>query len=162
MDSNTWLPVATLVLGAALGYVAEWHKERRGEARDRRARRVALQRQAIVELVATAWALYQGSVKHHVWARVYHREAGQWPTGDTPVFSLAEEHETYAVLARLRTLLVQIDDRELRDTTKALEDFGIKMLAARSPEQGDASRVQAVDALKEIEERARILLAELN
>ncbi len=39
MDQESVLPVATLVFGILLGYMLDWHKEKRFETRERKARR---------------------------------------------------------------------------------------------------------------------------
>ena len=53
MDSDIWLPLATLVLGWAGAQVTEVFRDRRTSTRDRLARRAELQRPTLLELQET-------------------------------------------------------------------------------------------------------------
>jgi hypothetical protein len=49
MSSEVWLPIATLVVGIMLGYVADWLREKRTTERERVERWKAFQREAILD-----------------------------------------------------------------------------------------------------------------
>ena len=61
MDSDIWLPIATLVLGWAGAQVTELLRDRRTSTRDRLARRAELQRTTLLELqeaLGGAWLAF--------------------------------------------------------------------------------------------------------
>jgi hypothetical protein len=62
MNSDTWLPLATLVLGWAGAQVTEMIRDRRTTTRERLARRAELQRTTLLELQDALAVLWRGVI----------------------------------------------------------------------------------------------------
>jgi hypothetical protein len=72
---------------------------------------------------------------------------GGSPTGRTAhIFAVRYLGMPHRSERRLHALIVQIEDKELRNAAETLKDHSIGMLAAHSAEQGERSRRRAMVA----------------
>jgi hypothetical protein len=108
MDSEIWLPLATLVLGWAGAQVTEVLRDRRTTTRDRLARRAELQRTTLLELQEALEGVWRGFLASHLDEK---DRAGL----------LAEAYQDWAATsARARLLASRIEDERVRELATAL------------------------------------------
>jgi hypothetical protein len=114
MDSDIWLPLATLVLGWAGAQVTEALRDRRTTTRDRLARRAELQRTTLLELqeaLGGAWGAFLLS---------------QLEEDELERTGLAEKsrEEFGPARARVRLLASRVEDERVRELATALTEAG--------------------------------------
>src|SRR4029453_8406420 len=108
MDSDIWLPLATLVLGWAGAQVTEVLQDRRTTTRDRLARRAELQRTTLLELQEALEGVWRGFLASHL-------------DEEDRAGLLAEAYRDWAATsARVRLLASRIEDERVRELATAL------------------------------------------
>jgi hypothetical protein len=113
MDSDIWLPLATLVLGWAGAQVTELLRDRRTTSRDRLARRAELQRTTLLEpqeALGGAWLAFLIS---------QFEEEELEGTGLTQV-----SRDFRPTRARVRLLASRVEDERVRELATALAEAG--------------------------------------
>jgi hypothetical protein len=113
MDSDIWLPLATLVLGWAGAQVTELLRDRRTSTRDRLARRAELQRTTLLELqeaLGGAWLAFLMS---------------QLEEEELEGTGLAQVSQDFRpTRARVRLLASRVEDERVRELATALAEGG--------------------------------------
>jgi hypothetical protein len=108
MDSDIWLPLATLVLGWAGAQVTEVLRDRRTTTRDRLARRAELQRTTLLELQEALEGVWRGFLASHL-------------DEEDRAGLLAEAYRDWAATsARARLLASRIEDERVRELATEL------------------------------------------
>ena len=113
MDSDIWLPLATLVLGWAGAQVTEMVRDRRTTTRDRLARRAELQRTTLLELqevLAEIWpSLLSALSVEMLGLSDEEREDARWRS------TVERSHNLAAHRARAKLLASRVDDAQVRE-----------------------------------------------
>lgn len=137
-----WFPVATLVVGAIAGYLADYLRDSRAAARQGRERRGAFQRETLIELQDWVAKLARAAqqILHH--DELEFRRSGQW--GRTPVADAVDEAFRNATM-NVNRYRVRVLDDDIRDAADEFTRLTAE-LSLSSPGQGseDAARAAAV------------------
>jgi len=158
VDTEVWLPIATLVAGAVLGFVGEWLRDgrehRRGRERDRR----EWQRQVTADLIVAITETYRTAVTLREAELRRFAETNEWPPLALPVLT---PEGLVAHITRCDSLAVFIGDKSLHEPVYAGVTTIGRMWTAPSKEQSDSYFREATkthgDLLSRIGEYARSL-----
>jgi len=171
MDSTTWLPLATLIGGAALAYAGEWLRDQRQHrrdvafdatqyAREERRRHRDWQRQVATDLIRQVLALYHASSDYRDDLRREFIDMGEWPDieGDRRL-----PDEFSQALLGIGPLLALLDNPELSgEVAQMLPDIMAPIHVRSEYESADATsksiRSHTV-AMKRLGDYARSLSA---
>lgn len=139
MDTQSWLPIATLLLGWALGLGSEWFWETRKTKHERETRRKDFQRGTIIDAQDLLGTLLRGQLE----------------------VSVMEADEYLAATVKLTTLRSRIEDGELGSL---LSDATKRIVAMNEGPDEKAKHLvteAASRAVRDFNERARVVLADL-
>jgi hypothetical protein len=127
MDSDIWLPLATLALGWAGAQVTEVLRDRRTTARERLARRAELQRTTLLELQDALLGLLQGAAGIGTLTLTDLEDEEQ-------LKKLAQANLQVAVArGRVELLAARVDDERIRELVTASAKVRLGM-AEEDPE----------------------------
>ena len=159
MDTQTWLPIVTLLLGGAVGLGGERWREARSTTRERETRRKDFQRNAILEAQdLLAKHIQLGSAKLSDAGR-RHKETGNWPEeGQIDPDNASSRIETSIKLVAVGS---RIEDEDLRVSLGITVDRMV-WVGVEGAEQSEAFFRAAIEAQKSFHGRAREVLAELH
>lgn len=163
MDQESVLPVATLVFGILLGYMLDWHKEKRFETRERKARRVSAQRDTLIEVQDLAWELHRLQTASQWDVNQYQKKTGVWPSTDSDDFTVDRENALAVANTSARFALVQsrVDDDEMKGLMRDFNVASRRMSPAPDPESAKKATNASIQALKRLNQRALELFQDL-
>lgn len=165
-----WFPVLTLLLGYATKTINDWIHHRRVSEREREARRslrqdqiferrVAFQRQTLLELQEAVMELIRCAGAMHHLDEMEHRRTGRWHK------QLYEEDlSEQARLANARTTLfaVRVRDDSVRDLVTEMKSHVTASVFSRSPEEGQQELNLMVKTFETLNHRIGEVLRELD
>jgi hypothetical protein len=157
MDSDIWLPLATLIGGWGLAQVTEVLRDRRASGRDRQARQADLQRTTLLALQDTLLELFSLTGPAQGAFFGYHRNHPNESARKQAVARLVETHQQFKDAdARARLLISRIEDDEVRQSaTLFLDAAGIVLKLSMNTEVAKLEPIpeaygQAIDRIGEI------------
>jgi hypothetical protein len=161
MSSEVWLPIATLVLGIVLGYVADWLREERSSRREREERWKAFQRESILEAQDLLWDLITANMEAGRAAKAHFRATGEWPD-DEFEYDLSLVMKSLNAQARLLVLASRIEDRELASMIEDFNEATRQMGPPRDLASHQAAGDQASETMHNFNKRVSELLPALH
>lgn len=154
MTTDSWLPIATLVLGYIGRIAQEWLRDRRADAKERRRRREDFERDALVELQDVLFSLARNcGAAYHQDAMTY-RASGTWGRAQLPA-ELDQEH--FTLNRRAGMLRERAFDPALRDLIDEFKSHVAACGIARDKSTADVE----MDLMGKASDRANRRLGEL-
>jgi hypothetical protein len=167
---ETWFPVVTLVLGAALKWISDLVIDKRRHASEKEARAEArqdilsirateFQREALLKLQAAAQVLARAAGRSHYEDRKASSEGHPW--GSRPLSREANEMSLDGQV-RLTRYRVRIGDDVIRNLAEKFSDATAKRVTAESEKQADLAMSRAMEAFAQLNEKIGIALRARN
>jgi hypothetical protein len=165
-----WFPVFTLLLGYAMKAFSDWLQHRRTTEREREARaaarqderanrRVAFQRQTLLDLQEAMMQLIRSAGAMHHRDVMEFRKTGKW---QKQLFG--EELNENARLANARTsmLAVRVRDDPVRDLVQTVKSHAIAAAMCGSQEEGERAMTAMGAAFEQLNQRIGETLRKLD
>jgi hypothetical protein len=144
MDSDIWLPLATLVLGWAGAQVTEMLRDRRTTTRERLARRAELQRTTLLELQDAVVELWRGVVGKVSIEAASLKEGEQEQMPWKPLADLSRS--LAGTRARVKLLASRVEDERVRELSVALASASMDITAEDAWHPETATSVRDFEA----------------
>jgi len=151
----------TLLLGSGLTYWVKVREENRAESRERTSRRVAFQRQAIIDIQDKALAQYLAHVQLHSAAKEHLKKEGSWPTVIEMILDAAVASQGVNAVATLSLLNTRIENEELRSIVSEIMRSPRGRAPGPDPESAALAMKEFADTMARLSILCRSLLADL-
>ena len=155
VDGDTWLPVATLLIGFVLAEITTERKDRRRVKQERKQRQADFQRETLLALQDVLFRLQRSESQVHRVKEQASQPGIGWRQREVPV---EFDEENRLARAEAYLLKVRVEDDKVRELTNAVTSSEVMVAFAETPIDAAAAVIAAGVAFDDLNDRIGLLL----